>query len=203
MGVWNSIHSRKTLATHSPTNLYETDWYPMLSLDFPQGLSLSTIYYFYTSPNGGFDTVQELNFKLGWDDSEALGRFAMGPWVNVAIETERTNFGDDQGVGIQLGVGPTLYELENEQMPVTFSFPVELGLSADEYYEEPGRSNGHFGYLSWGLTASVPLTFVPKGYGSWSASVGGKGYYFSNALARVNSNDRLYPTVTGSLTIEY
>lgn len=202
-GIWNSVQSEKTLAQHDPKVVYETDVYPMFNIDFPWGLSLLTTYYFYTSPNGGFDTVQELNFKGSWDDSEYLERFALGPWINFAMETDRTSFGDKEGSGIQMGVGPTLYEVPNETYPLAFTVPVELGISIDDYYEEPGRSNDVFGYLSWGLTATLPITAIPDDYGAWSVSVGGKGYYFSNALARVNTGKHLYPTVTGSLTIEY
>jgi hypothetical protein len=202
VGVWNSFQTRQTLATHSPANLYETDWYPMLGVDFSHGFSLLTTYYLYTSPNGGFDTVQEVDLKLGWDDSEVLGRAALNPTVTFALETDRTSFGDKRGTAAIVGIAPTLYQ-GDENMPVSLSVPIETGLSIDNYYEEPGRSNDTFGYLSWGLVASVPLGFVPKDYGSWSASIGGKGYYFSNALARVNSNDHLYPQVVGSLTVEY
>lgn len=202
MGVWNSFHSKKTLATHSPTNLYETDWYPMLNIDFSRGFNLLTTYYVYTSPNGAFDTVQEVEMKGSWDDSEVLGRAALNPSVTFAVETDRTSFGDKRGSMVALGVAPTLYD-GGEDFPLSISLPIETGISIDNYYEEPGRSNEHFGYLSWGVAATVPLDFVPKDYGSWSASVSGLGYYFSNPLTRVNSGDRLYPQVTGSLIVEY
>ncbi len=56
---------------------------------FPGNVSLTTIYYLTTSPNGAFVSTQELNFKLAWDDSDTFGKFAVHPWVNVAIR--RTN----------------------------------------------------------------------------------------------------------------
>jgi hypothetical protein len=202
-GVWNSFHSEKTLATSSPSTLYETDWYPLLSVGLPYGLTWTTTYYFYTSPNGAFSTVEELNLKLAWDDSEVLGRWALAPWVNFAIETDRTSFGDREGVGVQLGVAPTLYELEDERFPVSFAFPVELGLTIDDYYEEAGRSEDTFGYLSWGLVASLPLSFVPKSFGEWAVSLAGKGFYFSDALERANKGDELYPVVTASLGFSF
>ena len=71
-GVWNSIHSEETLAADSPESVYETDWYPLLSVGFANGLTLTTTYYFYTSPNDAFDTIEELNFTLEWDDSEVF-----------------------------------------------------------------------------------------------------------------------------------
>jgi len=203
MGVWNSFQSRKTLAEHSPTNLYETDWYPFLSVDLPHGVNFTTIYWIYTSPNGAFDTVQEVELDLAWDDSEMLGRWAMNPSVGFALETDRTSFGDKRGSAVVLGVEPTLYEFESEMFPLSFSLPVQLGLSIDNYYEEPGRSNDTFGYLSWGLTGNLPIPYIPEDFGAWSIKVNGTGYYFSNPLTRANRGDRLYPVVTGSLVLEY
>ena len=202
-GVWNSFQSEKTLAESHPTWLYETDWYPVVSIGLPAGLSLTTYYYFYTSPNDAFQTVQELNLELAWDDSEALGRFAMAPYVNFAVETKRTSFGPFEGSLVQMGVEPTLYTVENERFPVTFSFPVELGLAIDDYYENESGGENTFGYLSWGLKISFPLAFMPKQLGSWTFDVLGQGYYLSSTLAKVNDGRELYPVVTGSLSVSF
>jgi hypothetical protein len=203
-GVWNSFHDEETLASSSPTWLYETDWYPVVYLTLPAGFSLTTIYYFYTSPNDAFSTAQELNLKLKWDDSEALGRLAMGPWVNFAIETHNTAFGPNEGVGVQMGVEPTLYSFEHDRYPVTFTFPMELGLAIDDYYEDETGSENTFGYFTWGLKVSVPLAFVPKELGEWSFSVAGKGYVFSSDLANAaNDGDDLQGVVVGSLGVSF
>jgi hypothetical protein len=203
-GVWNSFHSEETLASSSPTWLYETDWYPVVYLGLPEGFTLTTFYYFYTSPNDAFSTVQELNFKLAWDDSEALGRFALAPWVNLAIETHRTSFGPNEGVGVQMGVEPTLWSLEHDRYPVKFSFPVELGLAIDDYYENERGSENAFGYVNFGLKVSVPLAFVPKELGEWSFSVAGKGFYFSDDLAEVNDGgENWQPVVVGSFGVSF
>jgi hypothetical protein len=203
-GVWNSFHDQETLASSSPTWLYETDWYPVVYLTLPAGFSLTTNYYFYTSPNDAFSTVQELNLKLKWDDSEALGRFALAPWVNFAIETHRTSFGPNEGVGVQLGVEPTLYSFEHDRYPVTFTFPMELGLSIDDYYEDASGSENTFGYFTWGVKASVPLAFIPKELGAWSFGVAAKGYVFSSDLANAaNDGDDLQYQVVGSLGVAF
>jgi hypothetical protein len=202
-GVWSSFHSEETLAQSSPTYLYEVDWYPVVYLTFPAGLSLTTYYYFYDSPNDAFKTVQELNLKLGWDDSEVLGRFAVAPYINFAIETHRTSFGPDEGVGMQIGLSPTLYTFEHDTYPVTFTFPIEAGFSIDDYYEDETGSENFFGYLTWGLKVSMPLAFVPKELGEWSVSLAGKGYYFSSDLAEVNDGDDLQGVVVGSIGIAF
>lgn len=203
-GVWASFHTEETGASNGPHSLYETDWYPLISLGFAHNLTLTTVYYFYTSPNGAFATAQELNFKLAWDDSETFGRWAMAPYVNFAIETHNTAFGPDEGAGVQMGIGPTLFTLfEGSDMPVTFSAPIELGLAIDDYYEEEDGDENTFGYLNFGLTAAVPLAFMPEGAGDWSFKLTGKGWYLSNTLAEANRGRSLYPQFIASVGVEF
>ncbi len=202
-GVWASFHTEETLASDNPKSLYEVDWYPALSISLPAGVSLTTIYYFYTSPNDAFKTAQELNFNLGWDDSEVLGRFSLQPYVNLAIETKNSALPPNQGVGLQLGVEPTLYEVPIEDYPITFTLPVEIGLSLNDYYERASGSESTFGYLSFGMSASIPLAFIPEGFGSWSAGVTGKGYWLNHTLAAVNLGRTLSPVVSGGLSVEF
>jgi hypothetical protein len=203
-GVWASFHTEETLAEHGPHSLYETDWYPLISLSFAHNISLTTTYFFYTSPNGAFQTAQELNFKLAWDDSETFGRWAVGPYVNFAVETHNTAFGPNEGSGVQMGIGPTLFTLfEGSDMPVTFTAPIELGLAIDDYYEEEDGDENTFGYLNFGLSASVPLAFIPEGAGAWSFTLTGKGWYLSNTLAEANRGRSLYPQFIASLGVEF
>jgi hypothetical protein len=203
MGVWNSIHSDETLADHSPTALYETDWYPLLYVEFPWGLAFTGTYYFYTSPNGAFSTVQEVELKLEWDDSEYLGSFALAPWIKTAIETQRTSFGDNKGIAVQLGIEPTLVSCEcgNGWEP-ELKAPIEVGLSPEDYYEQPGADD-EFGYSSWGLSASTPLPFISESFGKWSFTLSGKGYYFGDNLADANHGDEVYGVGMASLGVEF
>jgi len=200
-GLWTSWHSKLTLHSEDPAWLYEADYYPLLSVGFAGGVTLTTVYYFYTSPNGAFTTAQELNLKLAWDDSEAFGAWSMKPWVNLAIATENTAFGPDQGIGVQLGVGPTLYATESESF--TLTLPIEVGLSATDYYEGSDGENHGFGYASAGLLASIPLSFVPESAGAWSVNVGAKYYVFGHILDAANHNRGTYPVGTLSLAVAF
>ena len=203
-GVWASFHSAETGHTSNPKSLYETDWYPLVSLEFPHGLSLTTIYYYYTSPNDAFEHVQELNFKLAWDDSETLGRCALQPWINLAMETHKTSYGVNKGEGFQMGIEPTLYEIPIERYPVTLTAPIELGLAIDDYYEN--AETGHektFGYLGFGVTASVPLAFMPEAAGAWAFKLAGKGLYLSNELESANRGRGVSPVGVASLSVEF
>jgi hypothetical protein len=201
-GTWLSFQSERTGATEDPQWLYETDYYPLLSLGFANDVSLTTIYYFYTSPNGAFSTVQELNFKLAWDDSDALGAWSMKPWVNVAWEQVNTSFGPNNGgVGLQVGFGPTLYAAEDESF--TLTAPIEAGFSIDDYYDDESGDNHGFGYASAGLLASIPLTFVPEGAGDWTFSLSGKYFFFNEILEEANRGRGTYPVGMASLGVAF
>ena len=117
-GVWNSFHTEETGHAAITQEPVRDGLVPdRLGRTPARNLTLTTIYYFYTSPNDAFRTVQELNFKLAWDDSEALGKFALAPWINLAVETHKTSFGPNKGEGLQMGVAPTLYTIPLERLP--------------------------------------------------------------------------------------
>jgi hypothetical protein len=202
-GVWASIHSKDTGEQHSPDSFYEVDWYPAISIEFPHAVSLTTYYYYYTSPNGAFDRADELDFELAWDDSEVFGRFALQPWINLAIETQNTAFGDEEGVGLQLGVEPTLYTFEHARYPVTLTVPLELGLGLNNYYEDESGGENTFGYFQFGLSASMPLAFLPESIGEWTLTVTGTGMSLSDTLADANRGRSLYPVFVAGLGVEF
>ncbi|MGH7287004.1 MAG: hypothetical protein ACREI8_03180 [Myxococcota bacterium] len=203
-GLWLSFQSERTLATEDPQWLYEADYYPLLSIGFAEGVSLTTTYYWYDSPNGAFKTVQELDLKLAWDDSEAFGRWSMQPWVNLAIETHQSTLNQDEGhegQGVQLGIGPTVYATEDESF--TLTAPCELGFAINNYYEAPGGGENTFGYGSVGLLASMPLSFVPESAGAWTFSLGAEYLFLSHTLEEINRGRSTYPVGTASLSVEF
>jgi len=212
-GMWNSFQSERTLAGSVDGGdqnqwWYEADYYPLISMDFAGGLSLLTVYYFYTSPNDAFTTVQELNFKLSWDDSEAFGAWSMQPWVNVATEIVNTSYGPQEGTGLQFGIGPTLYAAEDESF--TLTAPAEVGLSLDDYYEGSNGENHTFGYANVGLAASIPLSFVPESAGAWSLILSGKYFFFGHQLESDSTPDTTgnrgrgsYPVGMASISVAF
>jgi len=191
VGFWLSIHSEETLATNSPESIYEADYYPLVSVDFAGGVNLLTTYYFYDSPNGAWDeAVQELNFKLSYDDSESLG---LAPWINIAIETFSTSLGSSSGTGIQFGVAPTFYE--NDHFSV--SGAAEFGFSAGDYYEGVGSDEDAFGYANLGVGVGIPINDM------FSAAVGFKYFLFGNDLQVVNGGHGSHGVGTVSLNAAF
>lgn len=207
-GVWNSVHENKTFAEHSPEALYETDWYPMVAIGLPGDVTFTTYYYWYTSPNGAFDTVQEVDFRFDWDDTEFskdLPLAPFNPWINWAVETDRSsnpNTGD-QGAGVQMGFEPLLFEFDNEDFPLAFTAPIELGLSIDDYYTNENGSNRGFGYISYGVAANLPLAFLDASWGDVSVGFSAEGLHLDHELANINHGDDNYGVVMGSLGFEF
>lgn len=205
VGTWNSVHSNKTLASGSgPSNWYESDVYPSLSVGFAGGLATALTYQVYTGPNGSFATVQNLDLDAAWDDSDFWGApFGLAPWATLSFELDRTNFGEKKGVYLGLGLEPNVTLFAATELPLTIAMPLALGLSLDDYYETPEEGDDTFGFFSFGLGLSVPLAFVPEGLGSWSTSAGIDVYVLGDNLKEANFGDSPFPVGTLGVLMEY
>lgn len=212
-GVWASYHSKETLHSgKGPDPLYEVDYYPSISATLSNGLSTGLTYYFYTGPNGSFDTVQELSWLIEYDDSalfEDMG-FSLQPAVEFAFEMDNTSFGNGKGIFTGISLAPTTEVLKDSSYPITFTVPLKLGLSADEYYYNPsaGYDNDTFGFFLFGLGASVPLAFIPEDFGAWSVGARADVYVLGDQLHSYAENNfdhtsKVYPVGTFSLSLAY
>ncbi len=205
VGLWNSVHSKATLATGSgPTNWYEADVYAGVKFTLLGKLELKPFYIAYMYPNGAFATVQEFDFTATLNDSEWLGMWALYPSVTYAKEIQNTALGTDTGDYMELNARPSFVVYEDESYPVSLAVPLQLGLGIDNYYEAPfSGDNDTFGFFRFGLVASVPLAFVPEEYGTWSVSAGASLYTFGKANEVYNDNDDPWVVGTWSLTMAY
>ena len=201
-GTWFSFQTEKTLATgEGPTNLYEVDYYPSLSVEFAGGFSTGLSYVLYTSPNGAFSTVQQLDWSLGFDDSEYLGAFALHPSALFSFELENTSFGPDEGGYFQFGLTPGFDA--GEPYTVSFTFPLVVGVSMYDYYETSHSNDHTFGFFSFGVASSFPLSFIPEDFGSWSTGISVTALVLSDTLEEVNEGDQIFPVAVWSLGFEY
>ena len=183
IGTWNSLHSGPSGSDGSAPNTaawYEADFFTGVSMTI-DNWEAGIVYTSYLSPNDSFSTTQELSLSLSMDDTDLLGDFALAPHVLLAIETANSHPGNStsggadggasEGVYLELGVEPSLPIVDPEI--ATVSFPVTLGLSLSNYYEnglplgDPDRLNNGFGFFSLGATVSFPLP-VSENYGAWS-----------------------------------
>lgn len=176
VGSWASLHSKNTGNAGNPGHgaFYEYDFYAGVGVvigKFDLGLSYTN----YLSPNGAFGGFEELTFSVGYDDSglygDSLGEdFALNPYAYIAWAYD-DNAGTDP-LYLELGVEPEFLLVESEEIPVTLSIPVALGLGLNDYYFDQNGDDNTFGFFSVGAMVSVPVTFVPAEYGAWTASGG-------------------------------
>ena len=83
-----------------------------------------------------------------------------------------------------------------EAGPVSFDIPLAAGFSWGENFHFSGADNG-FGYLSIGLNASTPLTFIDTKFGEWDIH-GGLTYYVTEDDVTGNADDSF---LTGNIGI--
>ncbi len=204
VGIWNSVQSEQTGAQpNHPAQWFELDGYVGLATNIYGELDTSLTYIAYSYPNGAFNTVQELDLALQFDDSEFLGAFSVQPSATFAFELDGSNgLSGREGVYVELDAEPSYTFMQDSDYPVTLSAPLSLGLNISEYYDLAGNSET-FGFLSFGVGVGVPLGFVPDNYGEWGVALGVSGYYLNDNLALVNQGDELYPVGTFSVTLDY
>ncbi|HWB20426.1 MAG TPA: hypothetical protein VG711_09020 [Phycisphaerales bacterium] len=192
LGTWNSFHGEKTNA-HTDgdfTNYwYESDLIAGFAItkgDF----SLTTTYTFLTSPSNAYQTVQELDFTLAYDDSRLLGGFAMHPYTLLGIETG-ADYSDgadsDKGIYLELGIAPG-FSFDIGKTPIAVSFPASVGLSLHNYYQNTEGDDDTFGFAQVGAKAAIPLPFGDR-FGSWTLNAGVSALFLGDHTAEFNHND--------------
>ncbi len=187
VSTWNSFHSEKT---GSPRSEWMESWY---ECDLLGGAtvtlgkwSFTGQYIFYTSPNDAYDMIQELDISAAFDDSEALGKWALHPYALVGIETSSfATDGVNPGSYLELGIAPG-FSFDVERTPVAICFPITLGLSLHNYYQDAAGDDETFGFASAGVKASFPLPISDK-YGKWSLNASAFAQLLGNHAAAFNN----------------
>lgn len=191
--TWNSFHGQMTAAqAHGDfiKSWYESDLLAGFTLTKGK-FSLATQYVFLTSPSDAYETVQELNFTFTYDDSEAIGKFALHPYALLAIETgagASDGANSDAGTYLELGIAPG-FSFDVGKTPVSITFPASVGLSLHDYYQNAAGDDDAFGFAQVGVKASVPLSFSSP-YGKWTLNAGVSAMYLGNHTTGFNSGQR-------------
>jgi hypothetical protein len=175
VGTWNSLHTGDTGSDGPSGKLwYESDFYAALGLGFGKGVTFTTTYTAYTSPNNSYSTVKEFMFKLGVDDSAYLGKASVKPYVIVAQEFDteidgltngQADGGQNAGSYLEIGAAPG-YSAPR----VGFAVPIKAGFSLGDYYELAGVDH-KFGFFSIAGIVTVPLGGT-TGFGAWNVHGG-------------------------------
>jgi hypothetical protein len=180
-GTWNALLSGSSGSSGDKDKLhYEDDFYATIGLGFARGFTLATTYTAYTSPNGMFNTVHEVAFKV----SKA---HMLSPYGLVAFELKgQADGGSNEGTYLELGVGPS-WPLAGGK--VTLGVPVKAGFSLNDYYEGPDGDK-KFGFLDVGAMFTIPFTSSTSRFGSWNIHGGLDFYVFGDTTKAFNAGDR-------------
>jgi hypothetical protein len=138
----------------------------------------------YTSPNGTFEDVYELDlfgrFKddVLWagpyDDQMWRGFF---PAITLAQEVSGARDGVNPGTYLELDLAPRLRMLHGAILGLDFVFPMAVGLSLHDYYQIPTRptgkiQNNFLGFASVGFLMDFDYRLLPERLGGWHGLVG-------------------------------
>jgi hypothetical protein len=154
VGSWNSFHTGST--KDGPGAFYESDFYASAAFA-ADAVTPTVLYTAYMSPADAFSTVHELAFIAAINDGDSA--FPLAPAVTLAFELgdHSADGGTRKGIYLELAATPAIPL--GDDVPVTLTVPVKLGLSAHHYYENPVTGDDNkFGYFSIGLAGLVPLS---------------------------------------------
>jgi len=190
LGTWNSFGKNGGTNTGDLIkDWYESDLIAGFVLTKDK-LSLTTTYTFLTSPSDAYQTVQELDFTLAFDDSDLLSKFALHPYALLGIETgSDASDGADSNPGtyLELGIAPG-FSFDLGKTPVSVSFALSVGLSLHDYYQNAAGDDDTFGYFQVGAKASVPLPFGDR-FGQWTLNAGIAGLFLGDHTRAFNHGD--------------
>ena len=202
IGQWNSLHSGPSGADGPAANVgawYESDFFTGVTLGL-DNWEAGITYTSYLSPNDGFGTIHELSLGLSMDDSDLLGPVALSPHIALAIELSgQADGGASEGAYLELGVEPGVEIIEGA---ASVSFPVTLGISLNNYYEDGGEFSDTFGYFDVGGVVALPLG-VPEAFGSWEITGGVHLLAFGSYLEALNDGDQYQAVGAFGFSIGY
>jgi len=177
LSFWADIGSNHSTAAAGATvpDWYEFDWDPGVSVTFAQNFTLLTQYFEFDSPSGAFSTARSIDANLTYNDSPLLGLWALHPHATVLWELGAPGFAGLKAKGwyYELGIAPSYTFLGKSNYPITLAVPATLGLGDSSGF----YGNNNFGYFSAGPSVSVPLAFIPSGFGSWTLTAAYTYYY--------------------------
>jgi hypothetical protein len=206
VGTWNSLH-RGLSGSSGPSGKFwfESDFYSTFGVGLGGGVSLGTTYTAYTSPNAMFSTIKEIAVKASAD-----GR-GFKPYGLIAFEFDT----DPAGLGqADAGAHPGRY-VEFGAMPgyrlsrVALSVPIQVGLSAGDYYEQnigtsaqPVYVDHAFGYFSVAGVATVPLGRTTR-FGTWNVHGGLTFQKLGDTTTALNGGEDTKVIVAAGLGFTY
>jgi hypothetical protein len=174
-GVWADFATHPTaihLSGAGATDWVETDPIAGLSVKFAKNFKLDVTYTAFEMHILDIGTSQHLETKLSFDDSSYLQAFALHPYVSYWREldgkaTAAANFGVPSSYYFDVGIDPGT-SIGKWKIEV----PIRALLPGSKFYGTHFASKSTIALYEITVKGSVPVNFMPAGYGSWSFHLG-------------------------------
>jgi hypothetical protein len=178
-GVWNCFGSSPLAASGpagSTTCWYEIDPIAGISVAFDKGFKLDVTYTAFNMQIFNLGTSQHLETKVSFDDSPYLKQFSIHPYVSYWRELSGKAVANTDPVAqssyyFDLGMAPS-YTFE--KYSVKLEAPCRILMADSKFYGTGAGNSSTVGLYEVGLKASVPMKFMPMGYGNWGFHAGYK-----------------------------
>jgi hypothetical protein len=202
-GVWNCFGT-STLPDNngSPTSWYEIDPIAGMSFGLGKHVTLDITYTAFNMQIFNIPFSEHLETKLSFNDSDLLGNFALHPYVILWTELHNkavanTDASPSESFYFDIGVAPSF---TCKTTGIKFEAPCRVLLAEDDFYGTGAGSHSTVGLYELGVKATIPLKFMPAGYGNWSFHIGGKYMDFvdDNLIATQGRSDTFQ--IFGGLT---
>lgn len=179
-GVWMDVNSNADSSISD--DIQEVDVWLGVSTTVMEKLSVSLTYQEWMY---GFDSERIVDLGLAYDTF-------LSPSLTLHGRVEGI---DGQGTGLiaLFGIAHAV-----ELGPVTVKFPANVAFITENYYV---NNEGGFGYVSAGAVASVPMSFIPEGYGAWTYNIG--AYYYHTDTEVVGNRENNIVTATTGVALAF
>lgn len=181
IGIWNDIDTSQSAASIGHWN--EFDWFFGATTTVFKNFTLGAEYEEFDSPPHNFNTEHNVEFSAAFNDAPYWKKMnfpvSFHPYAKLfyAISGSSTVVTGKAGdtFDVEVGVVPT-YIIPIRHLPITLTAPTWVTVGPSEYW----GGNNNFGVFSTGLTATIPLKFIPAKFGAWHADVGVQYYHMIN-----------------------
>ena len=182
VGVWNSVNSSMHNGSAGPW--FEIDYFAKMNLVLAKRVNFSMQYIAFDSPGGGFQTDNNLEFTLSYNDTGMLAPdVGIRPYARLFYNIDGSSTGclgrNGSTFDVELGLIPTNTWKEIPNYPITFSLPTYVTVGPANFWG--GTSN--VGVFTTSL-ATVPLSFIPRKYGTWHLDTGVSYFNLINGQLR-------------------
>ncbi len=176
-GIWQDWNSQQHI---KPDGAFqEIDPFVGVKTTLAKAFTLDFQYVDFISPNGSYTTEQNLSLKLSYHDT-FLKNFSFNPYINPFYEVTGSSTvvtGRNGGTfDVEVGMVPTYTLAAIKNYPITLTFPTWFTVGPKDFWDATGQTKNNFGVLSSGLQLAVPLSFIPKKFGAWTAFTGFQYY---------------------------